>query len=93
MHLTKYCNSWIRMEASYKGTYSNQILALLLDIDSPQDLSKLIVNKMIDKYCFHDTKTGQSLPFTSDLLKGFGSFPELESLNSRNNDLLATIHI
>ena len=91
MHLTKYCNSWIRMEASYKGTYSNQILALLLDIDSPQDLSKLIVNKMIDKYCFHDTKTGQSLPFTSDLLKGFGSFPELESLNSRNNDLLATI--
>lgn len=91
MHLTKYCNSWIRMEASYKGTYSNQILSLLLDIDSPQDLSKLIVNKMIDKYCFHDTKTGQSLPFTSDLLKGFGSFPELESLNSRNNDLLATI--
>ena len=91
MHLTKYCNSWVRMEASYKGTYSNQILALLLDIDSPQDLSKLIVNKMIDKYCFHDTKTGQLLPFTSDLLKGFGSFPELESLNSRNNDLLATI--
>jgi hypothetical protein len=91
MHLTKYCNSWIRMEASYKGTYSNQILALLLDIDSPQDLSKLIVNKMIDKYCFHDPKTGQSLPFTSDLLKGFGNFPELESLNSRNNDLLATI--
>ena len=27
MHLTKYCDSWIRMEASYKGTYSNQILA------------------------------------------------------------------
>ncbi|MDG4516339.1 replication initiation factor domain-containing protein [Streptococcus suis] len=91
MHLTKYCNSWIRMEASYKGTYSNQILALLLDIDSPQDLSKLIVNKMIDKYCFHDTKTGQSLAFTSDLLQGFGNFPELESLNSRNNDLLSTI--
>ena len=91
MHLTKYCNSWVRMEASYKGTYSNQILALLLDIDSPQDLSKLIVNKMIDKYCFHDTKTGQSLPFTSDLLKGFGNFPELESLISRNNDLLSTI--
>jgi len=42
MHLTKYCNSWVRMEASYKGTYSNQILALLLDIDSPQDLSKLV---------------------------------------------------
>ena len=91
MHLTKYCNSWIRMEASYKGTYSNQILALLLDIDSPQDLSKLIVNKMIDKYCFHDTESGKPLPFTSDLLKGSGSFPELESLNSRNNDLLATI--
>ncbi|HEL2728948.1 TPA: replication initiation factor domain-containing protein [Streptococcus suis] len=91
MHLTKYCDSWVRMEASYKGTYSNQILALLLDIDSPQDLSKLIVNKMIDKYCFHDTKTGQSLAFTSDLLQGFGNFPELESLNSRNNDLLSTI--
>ncbi|MCI6871018.1 MULTISPECIES: replication initiation factor domain-containing protein [Bacillota] len=91
MHLTKYCDAWVRMEASYKGTYSNQILALLLTIDSPQDLSKLIVNKMIDKYCFHDTETGQPLPFTSDLLKGFGSFPELESLNSRNNDLIATI--
>ena len=91
MQLTKYCDSWVRMEASYKGTYSNQILALLLDIDNSQDLSKLIVNKMIDKYCFHDTKTGEPLPFTSDLLKGFGSFPELESLNSRNNDLLATI--
>lgn len=91
MHLTKYCNSWVRMEASYKGTYSNQILALLLDIDSPQDLSKLIVHKMIDKYCFHDAETGQLLPFTGDLLKGFGIFPELESLNSRNNDLLATI--
>lgn len=91
MHLTKYCNSWVRMEASYKGTYSNQILALLLDIDSSQDLSKLIVNKMIDKYSFHDAETGQLLPFTSDLLKGFGIFPELESLNSRNNDLLATI--
>ena len=91
MHLTKYCDTWVRMEASYKGTYSNQILALLLDIDSPQDLSKLIVNKMIDKYCFHDTESGKPLPFTSDLLKGSGSFPELESLNSRNNDLLATI--
>ncbi|HGC8952349.1 TPA: replication initiation factor domain-containing protein [Streptococcus agalactiae] len=91
MHLTKYCDSWIRMEASYKGTYSNQILALLLDIDSSQDLSKLIANKMIDKYCFHDAETGQPLPFTSDLLKGFGDFPELESLNSRNNDLLSTI--
>ena len=91
MHLTKYCDSWVRMEASYKGTYSNQILALLLEVDSPQDLSKLIVNKMIDKYCFHDTESGKPLPFTSDLLKGFGSFPELESLNSRNNDLLATI--
>ena len=91
MHLTKYCNSWVRMEASYKGTYSNQILTLLLAIDSSQDLSKLIVNKMIDKYCFHDAETGQLLPFTSDLLKGFGIFPELESLNSRNNDLLATI--
>lgn len=91
MHLTKYCDTWVRMEASYKGTYSNQILALLLDIDSPQDLSKLIVNKMIDKYCFHDTESGKPLPFTSDLLKGFGIFPELESLNSRNNDLLATI--
>ena len=91
MQLTKYCDSWVRMEASYKGIYSNQILALLLDIDSSQDLSKLIVNKMIDKYCFHDTKTGEPLPFTSDLLKGFGSFPELESLNSRNKDLLATI--
>lgn len=91
MHLTKYCDSWVRMEASYKGTYSTQILALLLDIDSPQNLSKLIVNKMIDKYCFHDAETGQPLPFTSDLLKGFGNFPELESLNSRNNDLIATI--
>lgn len=91
MHLTKYCDAWVRMEASYKGTYSNQILALLLDMDSPQDLSKLIVNKMIDKYCFYDAETGQLLPFTSDLLKGFGSFPELESLSSRNNDLLATI--
>ena len=91
MHLTKYCNSWVRMEASYKGTYSNQILTLLLAIDSSQYLSKLIVNKMIDKYCFHDAETGQMLPFTSDLLKGFGIFPELESLNSRNNDLLATI--
>ncbi|WP_438478297.1 replication initiation factor domain-containing protein [Streptococcus pluranimalium] len=90
-HLTKCCDSWVRMEASYKGTYSNQILALLLDIENPQDLSKLIVNKMIDKYCFHDTGTGQPLPFTSDLLKGFGNFPELESLNSRNNDLLSTI--
>ncbi|MFS6236463.1 replication initiation factor domain-containing protein [Streptococcus agalactiae] len=90
-HLTKYIDSWLRMEASYKGTYSNQILALLLDIDNPQDLSKLIVNKMIDKYCFHATETGQPLPFTSDLLKGFGNFPELESLNSRNNDLLSTI--
>ncbi|WP_227743461.1 MULTISPECIES: replication initiation factor domain-containing protein [unclassified Streptococcus] len=91
MHLTKYCNSWVRMEASYKGTYSNQILTLLLDIDNPQDLSKLIVNKMIDKYCFHDAETGQPLQFTSDLLKGAGIFPELESLNSRNNDLLSTI--
>ncbi|WP_438478541.1 replication initiation factor domain-containing protein [Streptococcus pluranimalium] len=91
MHLTKCCDSWVRMEASYKGTYSNQILALLLDIENPQDLSKLIVNKMIDKYCFHDAETGQALPFTSDLLKGFGDFPELESLNSRNNDLLSTI--
>lgn len=91
MHLTKYCDSWIRMEASYKGTYSNQILALLLDIDSPQDLSKLIVNKMIDKYCFLDTETSKPLSFTGDLLQGFGIFPELESLNSRNNDLLATI--
>lgn len=91
MHLTKYCNSWIRMEASYKGTYSSQILTLLLAINSPQDLSKLIVNKMIDKYCFHDEETGQALSFTSDLLKGVGNFPELESLNSRNNDLLSTI--
>lgn len=91
MHLTKYCDSWVRMEASYKRDYSNQILALLLEIDNPQDLSKLIVNKVIDKYCFHNTKTGQPLPFTSDLLQGFGNFPELESLNSRNNDLLATI--
>ncbi|HGD2311798.1 TPA: replication initiation factor domain-containing protein [Streptococcus agalactiae] len=91
MHLTKYCNSWVRMEASYKGNYSNQILTLLLDIDNPQDLSKLIVNKMIDKYCFHDAETGQPLQFTSDLLKGAGIFPELKSLNSRNNDLLSTI--
>ncbi|MBY5015374.1 replication initiation factor domain-containing protein [Streptococcus suis] len=91
MHLTKYCDSWVRMEASYKGKYSNQILALLLDIGNSQDLSKLIVNKMIDKYCFQDTETGEPLPFTSDLLKGFGSFPALESLNSRNNDLLSTI--
>uniref|UniRef100_UPI003F68C80D replication initiation factor domain-containing protein n=1 Tax=Streptococcus pluranimalium TaxID=82348 RepID=UPI003F68C80D len=91
MHLTRYCDSWVRMEASYKRDYSNQILALLLEIDNPQDLSKLIVNKVIDKYCFHNTKTGQPLPFTSDLLKGFGNFPELESLNSRNNDLLSTI--
>ncbi|AXJ14067.1 replication initiation factor domain-containing protein [Streptococcus pluranimalium] len=91
MHLTKYCDSWVRMEASYKRDYSNQILALLLNIDSPQDLSKLIVNKVVDKYCFHDTETGQPLQFTSDLLKGAGIFPELESLNSRNNELLATI--
>ncbi|MGT2683332.1 replication initiation factor domain-containing protein [Streptococcus porci] len=90
-HLTKYIDSWLRMEASYKGTYSIQILALLLDIDNPKDLSKLIVNKMVDKYCFHDSETGQPLPFTSDLLEGFGSFPALESLNSRNNDLLSTI--
>ena len=49
MHLTKYCDAWVRMEASYKGTYSNQILALLITIDSHQELSKLIDNKMIYK--------------------------------------------
>ena len=90
-HLTRYCDSWLRMEVSYKGTYSNQILALLLTIYTPQDLSKLIANKMIDKYCFYDTDTGADLPFTSDLLRGLGRFPALDSLNSRNNDLVATI--
>lgn len=91
MHLTQYCDTWVRMEASYKGTYSNQILALLLTIKHPQDLSKLIVNKMLDKYCFHSTDTGEPILFTKDLLKGFGDFPALASLNSRNNDIIGKI--
>ncbi|MDX4993089.1 replication initiation protein, partial [Streptococcus suis] len=61
MHLTKFCDSWIRMEASYKGTYSNQILALLLTLESSEDLSKLIVNKILDKYCFYESTNGEAL--------------------------------
>lgn len=91
LHLTQYCDSWSRMEVSYKGTYSNQILDLLLTIDNPQDLSQLIVSKVLDKYWFYDLVTGQLLDFTSELLKGLGDFPELESLSSRNNELIATI--
>ncbi|MFM0843786.1 replication initiation factor domain-containing protein [Streptococcus suis] len=91
MHLTKFCDSWIRMEASYKGTYSNQILALLLTLESSEDLSKLIVNKILDKYCFYESTNGEALDVTSDLMKNMGDFPALESLSSRNNDLMATI--
>ncbi|AXI68552.1 replication initiation protein [Streptococcus suis] len=91
MHLTKFCDSWIRMEASYKGTYSNQILALLLTLESSEDLSKLIVNKILDKYCFYKSTNGEALDVTSDLMKSMGDFPALESLSSRNNDLMATI--
>lgn len=79
------------MEASYKGTYSNQILALLLTISNANELSQLIVNKMIDKYGFYNSEDDLPIPFTKDLFVGSGHFPELESLSSRNNYLLATI--
>ena len=85
------CDSWIRMEASYKGIYSNQILALLLTISNANKLSQLIVNKMIDKYGFYNSEDGSPIPFTKDLFVGSGHFPELESLSSRNNYLLATV--
>ncbi|HGD1826566.1 replication initiation factor domain-containing protein [Streptococcus anginosus] len=91
VHVINLCNSWIRMEASYKGTYSNQILTLLLTITDSKGLSQLVVNKIMDKYCFYNTEDGTPLSFTSDLLAGLGVFPELESLSSRNNQLMATI--
>lgn len=91
VHVVNLCDSWIRMEASYKGTYSNQILALLLTISNANELSQLIVNKMIDKYGFYNSEDGLPIPFTKDLFVGSGRFPELESLSSRNNYLLATI--
>ena len=91
VHVINLCNSWIRMEASYKGTYSNQILTLLLTITDSKGLSQLVVNKIMDKYCFYNTEDGTPLSLTSDLLAGLGVFPELESLSSRNNQLMATI--
>lgn len=91
LHILNYCDSWIRKECSYKGTYSNQILALLLTIDCPEELSQLIVNKFLDKYVFYDSYTGNPLPFTNDLLKGVGHFPPLSSMYSRNNDLMSSI--
>ena len=91
VHVVNLCDSWIRMEASYKGTYSNQILALLLTISNANELSQLIVNKMIDKYGFYNSEDGLPIPFTKDLFVGSGHFPELESLSSRNNYLLATV--
>ncbi|MGV3126386.1 replication initiation factor domain-containing protein [Streptococcus orisratti] len=92
LHLTKYCNSWVRFEVSYRHSYSNQILPLLLIIDSPQELSQLIIDKLLDKYRFIGS-SNKAIPFTQDLLEQLKeSFPPLKSVPSRNNDLAATIH-
>lgn len=91
VHLTNFCNTWVRFEASYRGNYANQILKLLLEISTNNQLSELIFSKVTDKYRFYDTKTSTIIPFTDSILDKIGDYPNLTSTSSRNNDLIATM--
>lgn len=91
VHLTNFCNTWVRFEASYRGTYANQILKLLLGVNTENQLSELIFSKITDKYRFYDIETNTPIAFTNTILDKIGNYPNLISSSSRNNDLISTM--
>ena len=54
-------------------------------------LGKLVANKMIDKYSFYDVEKNEPIEFTKYLEHTQSLYAGLESLSSRNNDLMSTI--
>lgn len=62
------CESWVRFEAVFKGTYAHQITEQLQQINTEDELKRLIAKDISDKYRFFDMATGDVLKITDDLV-------------------------
>lgn len=62
------CESWVRFEAVFKGTYAHQITKQLKGISTEDELKQLIAMDISDKYRFYDMTTAHELEITEDLV-------------------------
>lgn len=62
------CESWVRFEAVFKGTYAHQITEQLRKISTEDELKQLIARDISDKYRLFDISTGDWLEITNDLV-------------------------
>lgn len=58
----------MRFEAVFKGTYAHQITEQLQQINSEDELKRLIAKDISDKYRFFDSDAGDVLKITDDLV-------------------------
>lgn len=94
----KACDSWTRFETSYRGKYAHQISADLLDIGKSYDTGSeegtavyvcYLASKILDKYRFKHTDTGEMAGFTQILqdLAQHGDFQALRSERPENHTI------
>lgn len=89
------CDSWVRFEAVFRGTYAHQITEQLLfnNITTDAELQQLIAKHITDKYRFIDAATGEATDFSDDLLAiaSGAKVAALSSPSARDNSLLQSI--
>lgn len=87
------CKSWIRFEAVYKGIYAHQISDQLQQINTEDELKRLIAKHISDKYQFFDVATDGALQITEDLAGiALGSnVGALSYPSSRDNEIRQSI--
>lgn len=62
------CDSWVRFEASYKGTYAHSLSEKLNTINNANELKNLLVSALIDRYQFYYTKSDKQTIFTKKMI-------------------------
>lgn len=88
------CDSWVRMEISYRKKYATTIgRELILDVKSDIELTQYLTSKILDKFRFYSKEVNDYTLYTKELLQimGNNSFPSLRSESPKNNLLKKSI--
>lgn len=88
----KSSTDWVRLEASFRQKYANQIGEDILQCNNNQELAGLIFRRMTDKYQFYH-ENGEVWDITKVMLAYTNNdFDLLQTKPTRKNDLVTTYY-